>query len=115
MDFLVELGAAVITGLIWAMLLILILWLFKIHGPLQNRGKVFVVFIRGVVIWGWGTFLAMTALNYVAVQYFHGSSNRISPSSLVIGFVVFSVIGVLVGVTERWRHTSPDSTSSHPM
>jgi len=120
MQFFFEIAVGATAFVLWNLLMIAGLRISGIHlpFPLSRRrgietqtaliglGKRGYVFVKGVLLFGWGTFVGITISDYVSRRYF-GTENGLTWISATLALVIFSTCGVFFGVYD-WN------SSAHP-
>jgi hypothetical protein len=121
MQFLVEIAVCTAVCVLWNLLMIVGLRLSGIRVPLRfgkqrgigtqtsllSLGKWGYVFVKGVLLFGWGLFAGITASEYASQRYFSPAHNRLTLVSTTLALLIFSACGVFFGVYE-WN------SSAHP-
>jgi hypothetical protein len=112
MEFLFSAVVAATVCLLWDLLIIAGLRLSGIHLPLRlgrmggieretamvRLGKRGYVFVKGVLLFGCGLFVGITASDYASQKYFGAAHNRLTLISTALGLLIFSGCGVFFGM-----------------
>jgi hypothetical protein len=118
MRFLFEIAVGSTTFALWVFLAIAGLRLcgVRLPFPLSRRrgtetqaaliglGKRGYVFVKGVLLFGWGTFVGITISDYVSRRCF-GTENGLRWISATLALVIFSACGVFFGVYD-WNSSA---------
>ena len=72
---------------------------------LLSLGKWGYVFVKGVLLFGWGLFAGVTASEYASQRYFSAAHKRFPLVSTTLRLLIFSACGVFFGVYE-WKSSA---------
>jgi len=111
MQFLFEIAVGATAFVLWNLLMIAGLRISGIHlpFPLSRRrgietqtaliglGKRGYVFVKGVLLFGWGTFAGITVSDYASQKYFGATHDKLTLISTTLVLLVFSGCGACFG------------------
>jgi hypothetical protein len=122
MQFLFEVAVCATVCVLWNLLMIAGLRLFGIHVPIRlgkrrgvgtqpaflGLGKYGYVFVKGVLLFGWGLFVGITASDCLSQEYFGTAAHKSTLINTTLALLIFSVCGVFFGVYDWNRSANPD-------
>lgn len=69
---------------------------------IRQKGKWHFVLLDGIVKWGFSTAILSSLLTYLITPLFNNHTVSFSPTNLLLSFVIFSIMGILFGLSLWW-------------
>jgi hypothetical protein len=80
-------------------------WGTETEVALLSLGKRGYVFVKGVLMFGWGIFAGISASEYVSQRYFNSSYDRLTLTRTALGLLFFAAFGALFSIYE-WNNSA---------